>query len=671
MAVLDRLHQEGVIADDQYQAVIVRARSSGDHIEEALLAVGVMTEHDLLKKMASWYRTQFVGTEKLAKADIDSVLTQLVPRRLALRLRVFPVRYKRVSQHLAVVAAEPGRPDIAKQVQMVAQVPTVHVLVARPAAVDALIAKHYDRDPRVLASLLRRKQMERTTSAVDPDMSLDDYGSGGFSPFEGFIASASATRKKPSAKTLEQIVISAPEIAADLKESVHPPPKLPGPAAVPFSKPPGSMTPALVDRGRHLEMIQVLVALLERERGELRGHSARVARLCKQLAERLGLGDLDVYGVTLAGHLHDVGKASTYHLTALNVARYEGHRTQAQKSVTSPLRLFESADLPSATHKALEHMYERWDGSGFPDRLAGKDIPMPARVLALSETYLDLTTHDKNPYRRILTPAEAVDVIRQFGATIFDPTVCAALRQVVGGDDLRRKLAGRRTCLLVDPDPEETAVLDLRFAEAGFDVKISRGASDALQLLEAEDSKPDIVVTEVDLHSADDGFLLVAQMRAGGHEQPVVFLTKRGNRDSVDRGFEVGAADYVVKPASPDLLVAKVRQLLERALQPRGVSGSLEEMSLPDVLQILSNGRRSGKLVVKGTNRSGEIHFHSGEVWDAVCEGKKGEVAVYALLSIHAGEFQLDPSYVPKTRVIHAGAESLLLEGMRRIDEGL
>ena len=679
MRVLDRLHQEGHIADDQYQAAIVRARGSGDRMEEAILAVGAISEQQLLKTMAGWYRTQFVGTEKLAKADIDRALLQLVPRRVALRLHVFPVRYKRVSQQLAVVASDPSDPDIAKQVQMVAQVRTVSVLVARPSAVDAMIAKHYDDDPRVLASLVRRLQMQVPTAATGPEPGLD-VGGGGFSPFDGFIPSASAQRRAPKPAPKPEIVISAPEIAADLAESVPPPPPTsarPQRRGTPIGGlsgiPPavaGSIPPGGIDEETHLEMIQVLVALLERERGALRGHSSRVAKLARQLAERIGLSGRDLYGVTLAGHLHDVGKASLYHLTAVNVARYEGHRLQAQKSYAAPLRLFESANLPDATKSALEHLYERWDGEGFPGRLKGTHIPMPARIVAVAETYLDLTTHDKNPYRRMLSAAEAVDVIRQFGGTIFDPTVCSALRQVVGGDDLRRKLAGRRTVLLVDPDPEETAVLDLRFADAGFDVRLARGAPEALNAL--EESTCDVVVSEVDLASPDDGFLLIAEMRAAGHEQPFVFLTRRGNRDSVDRGFSAGAVDYVVKPASPDLLVAKVRQLLERASKPRGVSGSLAEMSLPDVVQILANGRRSGRLVVRGVRGGGgEIHFHEGQIWDARCEGKTGEIAVYALLRLQDGEFQLEPGFKPGEQKIHAGVESLLLEGMRRLDEGL
>src|SRR5262249_23076994 len=117
-----------------------------------------------------------------------------------------------------------------------------------------------------------------------------------------------------------------------------------------------------------LETLNVLVSLSETSRGDLRGHSGQVARLARQLCDRMGLDEKLRTAIVAAAYLHDVGKASAYHLTALNVSEYEGHKIQAQKVVNAPLRLFEAVKLPAATVASLEHLYEQWDGSGFPDR---------------------------------------------------------------------------------------------------------------------------------------------------------------------------------------------------------------------------------------------------------------------------------------------------------------
>ena len=109
----------------------------------------------------------------------------------------------------------------------------------------------------------------------------------------------------------------------------------------------------------------------------------------------------------------------------------------------------------------------------------------------------------------------------------------------------------------------------------------------------------------------------------------------------------------------------------EAASAPRGVSGSLEEMTLPDLVQLLSNGRKSGKLVFVFPGKRGELHFGSGMVYDAFLGDLRGAEAFYALLGLPGGTFSLDPSFVPPVNLIEQSTEGLLLEGMRRMDESL
>ena len=101
------------------------------------------------------------------------------------------------------------------------------------------------------------------------------------------------------------------------------------------------------------------------------------------------------------------------------------------------------------------------------------------------------------------------------------------------------------------------------------------------------------------------------------------------------------------------------------------MSGSLREMGLPDMVQVLFHGRKSGSLRIRAPEGAGEIHFADGAVVNALWGELRGEEAFYAMIKLRDGEFGLDPTFKAQARVIDASAEALLLEGMRRMDEGI
>jgi response regulator RpfG family c-di-GMP phosphodiesterase len=425
-----------------------------------------------------------------------------------------------------------------------------------------------------------------------------------------------------------------------------------------------------------IETLNVLVSLLENSRADLRGHSAMVARLTRKTCERIGLSALQTAAFTAAAYLHDLGKMGAYHLTALNVAEYEGHRIAAGKSGALPVQLMESVGLLPETTQAIASMYERYDGQGLPNGAAGKDIPLGARILAVADTYADLTQNPRNPYRKILRPFEACEVLLQYRGTVFDPNIVDIFRQSTTGEDMRAKLlSDRHEALIVDPDPEETTVLELRLIEQGFEVKIARTAAQAKKML--AENEIDAVVSEIDLDTPDAGLALRESLLKSGKGKDItwVVLTGKTDRQAAQRAFDQGVDDFVLKPVSADIFAAKLRQLIERRAAKagggagRGVNGSLTEMSLPDMIQILWHGRKTCALRITSGKSKGEIDFAEGQVVDARWDDLRGEDAFYKLLTLREGDFSLDPTYKPTTRSIEASPEALLLEGMRRLDE--
>ena len=114
---------------------------------------------------------------------------------------------------------------------------------------------------------------------------------------------------------------------------------------------------------------------------------------------------------------------------------------------------------------------------------------------------------------------------------------------------------------------------------------------------------------------------------------PWVFVTNRSAGAEAHRAFAAGAADYVNKPVSADLLVAKLRTILEREAGSkgrRGVSGSLAEMSLPEMVQVLWHGRKTGALKIRAGTDAGEIHFVAGNVYNALWQNLRASAWLHA-----------------------------------------
>jgi DNA-binding response OmpR family regulator len=285
-----------------------------------------------------------------------------------------------------------------------------------------------------------------------------------------------------------------------------------------------------------------------------------------------------------------------------------------------------------------------------------------------------LTQNPRNPFRKTLRPVQACEVLTRYRGSVFDPNLVDLFKHTVTGEDLKaRLLANRYRALIIDPDPEETTVLELRLLEQGFEVAQAHGIEPALKILEK--GEMELVISELDLGSGD-GLALLAEVRKRpwGQKLPWVVVTARSNRNDAQKAFDLGAADFLSKPVSADLLVAKLKQIIEREARSaggaRGVSGSLLEMGLPDMVQVLWHGRKSGSLKIRSGSDSGEIHFVNGAIYNALWATLRGEEAFYAMLRLTDGDFSLDPNFAAPQQVIQDSPEALLLEGMRRMDEG-
>jgi response regulator RpfG family c-di-GMP phosphodiesterase len=641
--VCEWLVRDQLLKPEQTEAVFTQVQRTGERVEEAVIQLGLVTEGALLKALSAQYQVHFVSSEKLAKAEVSRAVLEMIPQRFAEKIGICPVLFDAKAHALTVITADPDEVDALREAQLASGARDVKAVLARPAAIKALVAKAYGGDIHAFALLDRQAhaQLHAMLDVYERNVVTDDS------------MSLSVARSEAKGRSRER-VLSEKEMARAGSAATSP--NAGGPTA------------------QFLELLNVLVSLLESSRPDLHGHSSQVARLARRMAETVGLDPSSADALVAAAYVHDLGKMGQYHLTTYNCSEYDGHKAAAQKAHGAPSRLLEPVHMAAEAIEAIGHMYERYDGKGFPDGRSGKDIPLSARILAICDTYADLTQNPRNPFRKTLSPQEACDVLAKQRETIFDPNLVDLFRRTMLGENIKaRLLADRLQALLVDVDPEETTVLELRLVEQGFIVQTARNAEQALAILARGET--DLVVSELDL-APNDGLVLLAEARraAWGKELPWVIYTRLQERALAQKAFALGVIDFVNKPANAELLVAKLKAMLDQRASPRtsrGVSGRLRELGLPDMVQVLYHGRKSGSLKIRAPEGAGEIHFVEGNVVNAFWGELRGEEAFYAMLKLEDGEFGLDPSFKATGRVIQHSSEALLLEGMRRMDEGM
>lgn len=161
----------------------------------------------------------------------------------------------------------------------------------------------------------------------------------------------------------------------------------------------------------------------------LASHSESVSRLCWEMARWLRLGDEEAEDAALAGWLHDVGmRELDYDRLYRHPAPGAEERRRYTQHVTVGERILRGVGMENVAD-AIRHHHERWDGQGYPDRLAAEAIPPLARLLHVAEVYDVLT--GSHSYRRPVGSERALAVLRSGVNSQFDPAMVDALAEAV------------------------------------------------------------------------------------------------------------------------------------------------------------------------------------------------------------------------------------------------
>lgn len=179
----------------------------------------------------------------------------------------------------------------------------------------------------------------------------------------------------------------------------------------------------------HLSMMEALGRAIAKRDSDTGAHNFRVAWIATRIAERLGLRERAMQSLIVGSFLHDIGKISIPDAILLKPGALDTDETEimhthvahGEEIVTGIGWLDEAVAVVAAHH-------EKWDGSGYPRRLSGDGIPLPARIFAVADAFDALCS--RRPYKEALNFDTTMSILQRDTARHFDPEVMAAFTPI-------------------------------------------------------------------------------------------------------------------------------------------------------------------------------------------------------------------------------------------------
>ena len=175
----------------------------------------------------------------------------------------------------------------------------------------------------------------------------------------------------------------------------------------------------------YVRSIDAMIKALEAKDFYTRGHSQRVTLYSVAVGEELGMAGQELEDLYRASVLHDLGKIGVREAILNKPGRLsEEEFVDIVRHPETAVRILEPIPFFRPLLSAILHHHERFDGKGYPSRLAGKNIPLASRIMTIADTFDAMTS--TRAYRKALPIADAIAEIRRCSGTQFDPDIVPA-----------------------------------------------------------------------------------------------------------------------------------------------------------------------------------------------------------------------------------------------------
>ncbi len=191
----------------------------------------------------------------------------------------------------------------------------------------------------------------------------------------------------------------------------------------------------LRDNSMSSSLVDSLKQTLSESDYETEEHVERTREMAARLGKALNLSDTDIGKLELLAIMHDIGKVAIPHQVLLKKGKLSDEEFEIMKQHTiKGYRIANaSPELSSIADCILSH-HEKWDGTGYPNKLKGEDIPLLARIISTVDSH-DVMVHDR-PYHRAMPEEDAIKELRRCAGTQFDPNIIEVFTRLLEEEEL-------------------------------------------------------------------------------------------------------------------------------------------------------------------------------------------------------------------------------------------
>ena len=293
------------------------------------------------------------------------------------------------------------------------------------------------------------------------------------------------------------------------------------------------------------------------------GHSKRVAKYARMIAERMGKSKEEQDEIYRAGLLHDVGKIRV----PAEIINKPGRLTDEEFNIikihpVTGYHILNGISENSEIAVAAKYHHERYDGKGYPNGLAGENIPEIARILGVADAYDAMASN--RSYRDALPQEVVRSEIEKGMGSQFDPHIAKIMLQMIDEDKeyaMKQTDSMQRKILSVDDEMMNNKIIaHIMKDEPMYQLVAASSGMEALDLLEQQSF--DLILLDVKMPEMD-GLETLKRIREK-YRTPVVLMTGDKTLD-ISAGFaEFGCDDYITKPFLPLLVKEIVHNMTEQ-----------------------------------------------------------------------------------------------------------